>query len=210
MENNLIHKFEYTKNPYKAIYLDFLMKIFLFIILAVFLLLTYKNSNFEILKILLYFYFVINIFLSILYSPIIYRINKYKSFEIYKNKLVINKKSYLLNEISYKINEFNPNLPKMNLYWKSIQFFDKNNKKIGEFFFFISIENDLANITLKTLTKIIDDLKNSADYDYKDIIHTQLKEYKKGFNFHTYEKYFIILFIIPLLIIALLIFLFKN
>ncbi|WP_418179679.1 hypothetical protein ACNSOO_03765 [Aliarcobacter lanthieri] len=124
--------------------------------------------------------------------------------------MIINKINYSLNEISYKINEFNPNIPRMNLYWKSIQFFDKNNKKIGEFFFIISYENDLANISLKTITKIIDNLKNNEDYDYKNIIDIQLKEYKKVLNFYTYKKYFTILFIIPLLLIALLIFLFKN
>lgn len=131
MKNNLIHKFEYTKSPYKAIYFSFTIKIALAIILIIALALAYKNSDFAISIILLLFCFAMFILISLFYSPVLYRINTYLSLEIYKDMLIINDKEYPINEIFYKINEYRntgAGTYRIYIYWYSIQFFDKNNR----------------------------------------------------------------------------------
>ncbi|WP_419677828.1 hypothetical protein ACN2EN_10380 [Aliarcobacter lanthieri] len=213
MKNNLIHKFEYTKSPYKAIYFSFTIKIALAIILIIALALAYKNSDFAISIILLLFCFAMFILISLFYSPVLYRINTYLSLEIYKDMLIINDKEYPINEIFYKINEYRntgAGTYRIYIYWYSIQFFDKNNKKIGEFFFTISYENNLTNIPLKTLIKIIDDLKNNENYNCEDTIEKQVKELKEENIVYGYANYLMILYIFAPLLVLLLIFLFKN
>ncbi|WP_418181058.1 hypothetical protein ACNSOL_04415 [Aliarcobacter lanthieri] len=212
MENNLIHKFQYTKNPYKEIYFSFTIKIFLFMLFVIFLISIYKNS-YSIFLLLCFFSILMAILFSLMYSPVILRLNSYLSLEIYKNKLLIDEKSYPLNEISYKINEYigiGAGSYKINIHWISIQFFNNKNRKIGEFFFTISYENDLANISLKTLTKIIDDLKNNEDYDYKAMINQQLKEFQAEEKVYNYAYYMITLWILAPFFIAVLIYLLKN
>lgn len=177
MKNILIHEFKYTKNIPRIIYFSLSIKILIISYLLSILVGYLKNFESFIFFISLLFVILLSMIYSS-YSYILYEIEKYNSFKIYKNELIINERNYLINEISYEIQDVNKSFKIIFILWKSIIFYDKDKNKIGEYFLSVDTTENITNITLNSLTEIINDLKKNKIYDFKNLIENDSKNFQ--------------------------------
>lgn len=99
--------------------------------------------------------------------------------DVYSNKVLINNsKTYNLSDIYCLIDIVNLRVPKQTpIYWKSLIFYDAKNKKIGEFFFEIETQKNVCGATAESFKKVIEDLQNQKNYDYKAYLKTELEKF---------------------------------
>jgi hypothetical protein len=210
MKESFIHEFKYTKSPSNIVYFSLSVKI-LTILFLLSLIVGYLKDTY------IFILFISSIFIILLsfiyssyssYSYVICEIEKYKFFEIHRDKLAINEKNYLINEISYEIQEVDKSVRIMFILWKSIIFYDKDRNKIGEFFLSIDTTENITNITLNSLTKIINDLQNNKTYDFEKLIENDSKDFQYEYQILNIGIFILIsVLLIPIILVSLIFYL---
>lgn len=192
MNQTPIIKLYYKKNPRLKAFLTYPVY-FLVVIYALCIGLANPSSN-NFLNEIIFFTFLFSILILMImikYMPISDSLDKYKSFDIYDDCIVINNTdNFSLKNIRCEINAVSKGgkIPAQNgmisASWISLVLYDES-KKIAEFFFEIATENDFFDLTAERVKQLIEDIqkKNIINYDQriqKDIEAS--KEDKKDEN----------------------------
>jgi hypothetical protein len=202
VENNIIWKLKYKKDPEITILTS--TNILLFTILYIIGISSTFFSSYGShggIMLTIIFFPIISLILY-WYSPVFKSISLYKTLDLYKDKIIINKtKEYPINQVSSSIKSVHRGHRLTSASWTSCIFTDNNKNTIGEFFFAIDTKEKILDATPEGLVQVINDLKLKKDYNFKNKLEM---DYQKFLNDKkTYDLAIVILilvFAIPALI----------
>ena len=140
------------------------------------------------------------IFFTILYwyLPVFEATSSYKILELYKDKIIINKKEeFLLDKIKCDIKIVHKGHRLISASWVSCIFY-YDDKVVAEFIFSIDTNKNILNATPQSICQIIHDLQKNQEYDFQSKITTEYQKYLQERKRYDYLILFLILlFIIP-------------